>query len=339
MKFKKVLLASAALLATVTLAACGSNNDTANNNTDSGLSGNLTVYLPSPAGLADDLIARFQEKTGVTVSQFQGTTGEITARLEAEAANPIADVVILASWSDGMELARQGKLLAVDIENSDKLHEGFTNAENTMFGTSASAVGIAYNTQLFDSINVDWNELSESKFHDQLAFPDPELSGSAKDFLAGFIHDKGEEDGWKTWQALADNGMIIPGANAATLESVVTGERGVLVGGVDWNVFAAIDRGEPLNFYYPAGGTVVNPRPAMILQSSQNQENAKAFIEFLLSDEAQQMVVDAFLIPGRSDVKSDKRPNMDEIHQLNTDWDWMVDNATNINSKFNSLFR
>ena len=55
-----------------------------------GLSGKVTVYMPSPAGLADKLAAAFTEKTGVAVEQFQGTTGEILARLEAEQANPVA---------------------------------------------------------------------------------------------------------------------------------------------------------------------------------------------------------------------------------------------------------
>lgn len=69
------------------LAACGNqpsqnetNNDpTASDNTKPQLSGKVTVYMPSPAGLADKLAAAFTEKTGVEVEQFQGTTGEILA--------------------------------------------------------------------------------------------------------------------------------------------------------------------------------------------------------------------------------------------------------------------
>ena len=74
------------------------------------LSGKVTVYMPSPAGLADKLATLFTEKTGVEVEQFQGTTGEILARLEAEQANPVADVVILASWSDGLSMKADDKL-------------------------------------------------------------------------------------------------------------------------------------------------------------------------------------------------------------------------------------
>ncbi|MCL1948495.1 MAG: extracellular solute-binding protein, partial [Turicibacter sp.] len=116
-------------------------------------------------------------------------------------------------------------------------------------------------------------------------------------------------------------------------------ERGILVSGVDWNIFNAIAQGEPLNFYYPAGGTVINPRPAMVLQSSQNIDAAEAFVNFLMSDEAQELVVNSFLIPGRADIKSDLRPNVDEINLLTTDWDWMMNNASEINSTFNGLFR
>ena len=74
------------------------------------LSGKVTVYMPSPAGLADKLATLFTEKTCVEVEQFQGTTGEILARLEAEQANPVADVVILASWSDGLSMKADDKL-------------------------------------------------------------------------------------------------------------------------------------------------------------------------------------------------------------------------------------
>lgn len=54
-----------------------------------------------------------------------------------------------------------------------------------------------------------------------------------------------------------------------------------------------------LNIYYPESGTVVNPRPAMILKTAPNMDNAKAFVDFLFSDEAQKMVADAYLLPGR----------------------------------------
>ena len=112
-------------------------------------SGKVTVYMPSPAGLADKLAEGFTAKTGIEVEQFQGTTGEILARLEAEQANPVADVVILASWSDGLSMKADGQLESYTPTNADKIVDGWIDADNELFGYSASAVGVIYNTTVF----------------------------------------------------------------------------------------------------------------------------------------------------------------------------------------------
>lgn len=310
---------------------------TADSNAKDGekLSGKVTVYMPSPAKLADKLAAAFTEETGVKVEQFQGTTGEILARLEAENKNPVADVVILASWSDGLRMKNDNKLDNFKPTKADKINEGFLDAENTLFGYSASAVGVIYNTKLVPELNADWKELADAKYKDNIAIPDPEKSGACKDFLAGFV--TGVPEGEAIMKSWADNGLMVPGANKAALEAITTGEKGILVAGVDYNAYSSIAKGEPLQIYYPKSGTVVNPRPAMILKSAPNKANAQAFIDFLFSDKAQKMIADAYLIPGRSDVKNDKRTNLSEIPQIKTDWNKMMDTASDTAAKLNSL--
>ena len=297
------------------------------------LSGKVTVYMPSPAGLADKIAAGFQEKTGVRVETFQGTTGEILARLEAEAANPVADVVILASWSDGLSMKADGKIMSYTPENADKAVEGWIDSDSMLFGYSASAVGIIYNTTVIPEMCADWSELADAQFKDMLAIPDPEKSGACKDFVAGFVN----KYGWDAFEGMAANGMIVPGANKAALEAVTTGEVGALVAGVDYNAYSSIKKGEPLAIYYPAGGTVVNPRPAMIMNTAPNAENAKAFIDYLYSDEAQQLVADAFLLPGRADVKCDGRTNLEDIPQIECDWNKMMEIASESAAKINEI--
>lgn len=309
--------------------------ESSSENKQAQLSGKLTVYMPSPAKLADKLAAAFTEKTGVQVELFQGTTGEILARLEAEQANPLADVVILASWSDGLNQKAAGQLQSYSPKNADKINTGWIDNDNMLFGYSASAVGVIYNTSVVPELKADWAELADEKYKDIIVIPDPEKSGACKDFLAGLVSgsDKGETI-MKSW---ADNGLTVPGANKAALEAVTTGEKGILIAGVDYNAYSSIKKGEPLQIYYPASGTVVNPRPAMILKTAPNMENAKAFIDFLFSDEAQNLVADAFLLPGRSDVKCENRSNLAEIPQLPTDWEQMMKIASDTAAKLNSL--
>lgn len=300
------------------------------------LSGKVVVYMPSPSGLNEKYVADFQEKTGVEVELFEGTTGEILARLETEKDNPVADVVVLASWSDGLSMKKSGQLMSYSPENSDKLYDGWLDSDNTLFGTSASALGVIYNTTMVPTLSADWNELADEKYKDMIAIPDPQKSGSCKDFLAGYMYANGEE-GWKTWENIANIGMTVPGANKAALEAVTTGEKGILVAGVDYNAYSSINKGEPLQIYYPASGTVINPRPAMILKTSANVDNAKAFVDYLLSDSAQKLVSDAYLLPGRSDITCDNRSNVSEIPTLDIDWEEMSKTSDDVAAKLIEL--
>lgn len=297
------------------------------------LSGKVTVYMPSPAGLADKIAAGFKASTGVEVEVFQGTTGEILARLEAEEANPIADVVILASWSDGLSMKASDKLMSYTPANADKIVDSWIDDDSTLFGYSASAVGVIYNTTIIPELSADWGELAGEEYKDTLAIPDPEKSGACKDFVAGFVN----QYGWEAFEGMAANGMIVPGANKAALEAVTTGEVGILVAGVDYNAYSSISKGEPLNIYYPAGGTVVNPRPAMIMKTAPNVDNAKAFVDYLLSDEAQNLVADAYLLPGRTDITCDNRTSLSDIPQIECDWDKMMEIASDSAAKINEI--
>ena len=298
-------------------------------------SGKVTVYMPSPAGLADKLAAAFTEKTGIQVEQFQGTTGEILARLETEAANPVADVVILASWSDGLSMKEDGQIMSYTPANADLVNEGWIDEDSMLFGYSASAVGVIYNTTIYPELSADWADLAGADYTDDIAIPDPEKSGACKDFLAGLV--TGLDNGEEIMQSWADNGLTVPGANSAALESVTTGEKGILIAGVDYNAYSSMADGEPISIYYPASGTVVNPRPAMIMNTAPNVDNAKAFIDFLFSDEAQQMVADAYLLPGRSDIQCEGRTNLDEIPQIPTDWSAMMGVADDTAAKLNEI--
>ena len=146
---KKPLIIIALILASVSAFAAGE--------------GIVTVYMPSPAGLANKLAADFEAKTGIEVRTFQGTTGEILARLETEKANPVADVVILASWSDGLSMKESGQLEPYTPANADKMVPGWIDEDSTLFGYSASAVGVIYNTLIYPELDADWDGLADRK--------------------------------------------------------------------------------------------------------------------------------------------------------------------------------
>lgn len=334
MKLKKMLTIAMTACLCLGLAGCGTSTkkEAAKPKAAANNEKKVVVYMPSPAGLAKKLAAGFEKKTGIKVETFQGTTGEILARLETEKNNPTADVVILASWSDGLGLKKKGVLAGYKPAGADKMVKEWLDKDNQLVGYSASAVGVIYNTKQFQKLNADWSELADAKYQGKLAIPDPEKSGAAKDFLAGYVN----KYGWSALEGMAKNGMKVPGANKAALEAVTTGEVGILVAGVDYNAYTSKKKGEPIDIYYPKSGTIVNPRPAMVMKSAPHAENARKFMDYLLSDEAQKLVADAYLLPGRSDVKA-KGTQLKDIPQIAPVWDKMMEIASATAKKLNEL--
>lgn len=113
-----------------------SGQETPSQEEQAALSGKVVVYCPSPAGLADKMAEAFTAKTGVQVEMFQGTTGEILARLEAEKANPIADVVIMASWADGLGMIQDDQVLSYEPANTDKMNPDWVDADKKFTATA-----------------------------------------------------------------------------------------------------------------------------------------------------------------------------------------------------------
>ncbi len=303
------------------------------------LSGKLVVYSAGPKELAEAIQKGYEAKTGVKVEMFQGTTGKILSRMEAEKANPVVDVVVLASLPAAQGLKKSGMTLEYkEAKNADKLIPEWSDKDGHFFGYSSSALGIAYNTKLVQTPPKEWADLAKEEWKGKINIPDPAQSGSALDFVTGYLSGKGDS-GWDLLEQYKKNGVAMAGANQEALDPVITGAKSVVAAAVDYMTYQAKAKGEPVDLLYPASGTVISPRPAAIVKTSKNVDNAKAFIDYLLSDEAQKMVADTYLLPGRKDVKAKDRPGAEQIPQMKVDWAWMDANGDAVTKKFAQLFK
>lgn len=310
--FASVALAG---LTVATLAACGSvTADEASGNvapdtpstTDltwsapEGLEGSLTLYAANPQGLNDTLIEEFSAATGVTVDLFADTTGKITAKLDAEWENPQADVVYLASWSPAAAYSADGRLLDYAPQFSDSVHPDWVG--DGFAGRDGSALALVVNTNVSPETPADWVDLAEPAFTDQVIMPDPRESGTARDLIAALVADQGEDATWELFDALFENGLVVQGANGPALDDVIAGSHAVVLGGVDYSAYSAIEKGEALEVVLPSSGTTVSPRPVFILESTQNPEAAKAFVDFMFSQQGQEASANANMISSQPSV-------------------------------------
>lgn len=274
----------------------------------------LTVYTAGPGSLAKSLASGFEQQPGMKVTVFQATTGKVMARLEAEQANPQADVLISASWDTAEDLHQRGWLLPFASANADQVPANLKSADYIAQGVSA--LGIVWNSKSGTPEPKEWRDLTQPAFKDKVTTPDPALSGASLDLLIGLQNSMGDQ-AWQLFDDLKKNGMVVSGPNAQAVTPVMQGAKAAVFGAVDYVSYGNIQQGESLKVIFPASGTVIAPRPMMILKTSQHADDAKAFIDYVLSPEGQARVADAWLMPARRDVAA-KRPLLDALKVLPT---------------------
>ena len=269
----------------------------------------IIVYSAGPGSLAKALTQGFTAETGIKVNLFQATTGKVMARLAAEASNPQADVVVSASWGTATDMDAKGLLLDYTSPNAAEVPDFLKTSNAVAQGVAALAIG--YNPASGLPKPADWSDLTAAEYKDMVTMPDPAQSGSAFELVAAIEGAMGNG----LFEDLAANDALVAGANAQALNPVLQGAKAAIIGGVDYKLFKAAAKGESIEVVLPSSGTVVAPRPAMILKSSENQDEAKKFIDYILSEAGQTMVADTYLMPARADMEA-KRPTIAELKLL-----------------------
>ena len=308
---KKFFFGIVSLFALLFLVACGgtteqknegSNEDTAQEASEGTTdNGEINLYTGRHYDTDDQLYDKFTEQTGIKVNVIKGKDDELIARLEREGKVSEADLFITA---DAGRLHRaKSKDLLQPVE-SDLLNENipdkYRDDDQTWFGLTKRARIIAYHK---DRINADeiknYEDLIDKKFKDKILVRSSENVYN-QSLLASFIVLNGENEA-KNWaEGIVENMAREPkGGDRDQAIAVVAGEGdvavmntyylGLMLNGEDAEQVKAA---EQLGIVFPnqdTTGTHVNISGIGLTASSKNKEQAIQFMEFLTTEEAQEM--------------------------------------------------
>jgi iron(III) transport system substrate-binding protein len=273
-------------------AACGDDGDDGASEGDpAGAAGTLTVYSGRSEELIAPLIEQFEAETGIAVEVRYGDTAEMAAQIIEEGDNSPADVFFGQDAGALGALGAEGRLVELPASQLDLVADGLKDDEGRWVGTSARARAVVYNNE----------ELSEEDLPDSiLDFTDPEwrgrigwapTNGSFQAFVTALRVLEGE-DGARAWlEGIQANDPVVFDGNLPIVEAAAAGE--ISVGFVNHYYlyrFLAEDPGYAAsNKLYGDGdpGGLVNVAGAGVVDTAANAEEAAAFIDFLLSEEAQ----------------------------------------------------
>nr|WP_316046039.1 extracellular solute-binding protein [Planococcus glaciei] len=131
--------------------------------------------------------------------------------------------------------------------------------------------------------------------------PSPLYSGAAAYNLG--VVTKQDSMGWEFYEDMRANDITITQGNGAVLEGVAMGEQqyGMIV---DYLAAQAKSDGSPVELVYPKEGVLVITEPVGILANTDNEEAAQAFVDFVLSEEGQELASDQGYTPIREGIEA-----------------------------------
>jgi iron(III) transport system substrate-binding protein len=263
--------------------------------------GKLVLYTSQPDRDAQQTIAGFRKvNPGVEVEVFRSGTTEVMAKLAAEfsGGQPRPDVLLIADAASMEQLKADNRLEAYATRNIDGIVPSAFDKDMTYFGTKMISTGIIYNNAT-KAIPASWADLAKPEYKGQISMASPLYSGAAAIKLGAVTAHP--DLGWTYIEALRRNDATAVRGNGAVLRAVATGEKayGIIV---DFMAFNAKAQGSPVGFVFPKEGLTVVTEPVAILKTARNKPAARAFVDFLLSDEGQKLSLSQGYLPTRASV-------------------------------------
>jgi iron(III) transport system substrate-binding protein len=265
------------------------------------IEGKLVLYTSQPNTDAQQTIDAFRAKyPKVEVSFVRDGTPRVMAKLRAEfeAGAPQADVLLIADAVTMEGLKKGSRLLAHDKADVSAFPAGVHDPAKMWFATKLITTGIVYNSKAALKPQ-SWLDLARPEAKNQLAMPSPLNSGAA--MIHTITLTGNLPGGWSFYEELKKNGALAAGANGDILRQVATGEKlyGMIV---DFMPIREKAKGAPVEFVFPSEGVSAVSEPVAILKTTRNPEAAKAFVDFLISKEGQELALKQGYVSAHPDV-------------------------------------
>lgn len=261
----------------------------------------LTLYTSQPNEDAQMTVSAFEKAhPDIEVKWIRDGTTKLTARLQAElAAGGAAPDVLLIADSVTMESLKQQNLLApYKSPQATRFDAQLYDKDGYYYGTKLITTGIAYHSKA-PVKPTSWQDLLKPELKNMTTLPSPLYSGAAQIHQATLMNDPAL--GWQYYEKLKENGAMPQSGNGAVMSAIASGSKayGVLV---DYMAIREKAKGAPIEFVFPKEGVSIVTEPVAMMKNAKNPQAAKAFIDFVLSDEGQKLVLQQGYLPADANL-------------------------------------
>ena len=259
----------------------------------------LVIVTSYPKDLTGVFKKAFEAKhPGTTVEILQKKTSAGVKYIQ-ETAEANASDLMWASAPDAFEVLKADGLLAPYTPKAAGIPEKIgsypiNDPDGYYIGFAGSGYGIMWNTRYLERKKIpvpsEWTDLKQPVYHGHVGMSAPSRSGTTHLTVETVLQGDGWDKGWALWKEMAGNFKMVTERSFGVPEGVNSGDFGVGIV-IDFFGFSSKATGFPVDFVYPTVTTLV-PANIAVVKNAPHLKAAEAFIEYLLSVEGQELLLD-----------------------------------------------
>lgn len=352
---KKILMVMISLLLLFSFAGCS-------NSGQGKLGGELVIYTPNSDSEVEAIIPYFEEKFGIQVKAVIASVEDCIERIKSEANAPQADVLwggmtysVYQQYPDLWE-----EYVSANDENIEE--ESYKNttgffSQYCLSGTSPFIVNIDEMAKAGLTLNdiKGYKNLidHEAKLKGKVLMEDPLVSEPAYSHVKStlYLFSTGEESDWdkrdfsKGWEYVAKFVDLIEAKTVSSSAAVckTVQEGGAIVGLTNEAAVVNMLRegAETIAVVYPEEGCCWTAYGVSIVKNAPHMERAKTFVDWLLSEEAQQLYSKYSLRPILSGVSNETTfmPSLDDLKVFTEDTEFTFSQRNEWLDKWRELIK
>jgi iron(III) transport system substrate-binding protein len=263
----------------------------------------VVVYTSVDQVFSEPVLRRFQEETGITVKpvydvEAAKTTGLVN-RLIAEKGRSLCDVWWSGEIAQTILLEEEGVLAPYASPSAEGIPPQYVDPEWHWVGFGGRARVLLVNTELVDPEDVPGSLFSlagSAMPADMIGLAYP-MFGTAATHAAALYAYLGPDDARSYFTGLRDAGIRMVDGNSVVRDLVAGGQLAMGLTDTD-DAIGALERGAPVEMVFldqgPGDmGTLIIPNTAAIVKGAPHPEEAREFIDYLLSERLEAELVES----------------------------------------------
>ncbi|MBP2301775.1 ABC transporter substrate-binding protein [Azospirillum picis] len=252
--------------------------------------GTLTVYTALEEDeIADYVAAAKADLPDIDLKVLRLSTGDLGARMLAEASNPQHDVI----WGWAVTNMLDPRVMALvepyAAKGSAALPAAYKGADGSWFAATGYMAAFCVNTELLKAKNLpvptSWKDLANPAYKGELVMPNPVSSGTGYLQIAAILQGQGNETGWQFLKTLDGNVAQYIKSGSKPCKSARSGEYAIGTS-LAFAAIKSVEEGFPIKMVIPTDGAGYELEASALMKSSKNKEDAKRFLDWTLSPKA-----------------------------------------------------